>query len=383
MGASRRVTEVAKRSLISVRMARAPETGAIVASVNTQGPYGEDWIRDGAFLNRMLDENGYTSLVTQHNLFYARIQASPTNPSAIRPSGNWTMAAYADGIDGAPIPWEIDETGLGIWTLYDHSTFLHGPAARAYLDQVYPAIVRSADFLTLCEDPTNGMQCTANEDDNYTPSQSLHGAETVYLGLRSALAAAHAMGDTDPRVGRWRARLGRLGAAIDRLYDPAKGAYREGNSGGNAYNLDYSDGGWLLWPVHYRPYHDPTMRGERATVERAMRAALAAPRGQYEAKALLGLAYSSGGPRATARLRGTLDYLARALTTPTGFFGESWTRLPGGRPLPVQDMPHVWEHALFYLAALRIDGARRYTFQRTDAFTRACRSKAAPPRACG
>jgi hypothetical protein len=181
---------------------------------------------------------------------------------------------------------------------------------------------------------------------------------------------------------RWKARLARLGAAIDRLYDPAKHAYGEGNSGGNAYNLDYSDGGWLLWPVHYRPYNDPTMRGERATVERSMRTALAGPRGQYEAKALLGLAYASGGPPATARLRGTLGYMARALTTPTGLFGESWTRLPGGRPIPVQDMPHVWEHALFYMAALRIAGAHRYTFERTDAYGRACRSKAAPPRAC-
>jgi GH15 family glucan-1,4-alpha-glucosidase len=380
-GASRRVTAVAKRSLISLRLARAPQTGAIVASANTQGPYGEDWIRDGAFLNRVLDENGYTDLVTQHNLFYARIQASPTNPSAIRPSGNWTMAAYADGVDGAPIPWEIDETGLGIWTLYDHSTFLRGRAARAYLAEVYPAIVRSADFLTLCEDPTNGMQCIANEDDNYSPSQSLHGAETVFLGLRSAVAAAKAMGDTGVRVGLWKARLDRLGAAIDRLYDPAKGAYGEGASGGNAYNLDYSDGGWLLWPVQYKPYADPRMRGEAATVDRAMRTALAGPRGQYEAKALLGLAYARRDPAELARLRGPLGYMARALTTRTGLFGESWIRI-AGHPRPVQDMPHVWEHALFYLAALKIDGSRRYTFERHDIFTRSCRSGSAPRHAC-
>ena len=292
------------------------------------------------------------------------------------------MNSYADGIDGAPIPWEIDETGLGIWTLYDHSTFLHGPAARSYLRAVYPAIVRSADFLTLCEDPTSGMQCIANEDDNYSPSQSLHGAETVYLGLRSALAAARATGDADARVGRWRARLGRLGAAIDRLYDPATKAYRKGNSGGNAYNLDYSDGGWLLWPVQYKPYDDPTMRGEAATVDRAMRAALAGPRGQYEAKALLGLSYARRDPAARARLRGPLAYMARALTTPTGLFGESWVRIRGRRPLPVQDMPHVWEHALFYLAALKIDGARRYTFERGDVFRSACRSGTAPRLAC-
>jgi hypothetical protein len=330
----------------------------------------------------MLDENGLTDWVTAHNLFYARVQASPANPSPLRPSGNWTMASYADGVDGAPIPWEIDETGLGIWTLYDHAAFLHGADAHAYLAQVYPAIVRAANFLTVCEDPTNGMQCPANEDDNYTPSQSLHGAETVFLGLRSAIAAAKVMGDTSPQVGLWQARLGRLDAAIAHLYDPSKGAYGEGASATNAYNVDYGDGGWLLWPVQYKPYTDPTMRGEANAVDQAMGASLAAPQGQYEAKALLGLAYARRDPASLARLRPTLGYMANALTTPTGLFGESWKRLTNGHPLPVQDMPHVWEHTLFYLAALKIDGARRYTFDRSDVFQRECRARTAPRAAC-
>lgn len=378
-----RVRAVAKRSLISLRLARDSASGAIVASANTQGPYGEDWIRDGAFLNHLLDQLGLSTWVTEHDLFYARIQTSPANPSAVRPIGNWPMASYSDGVDGAPIPWEIDETGLGLWTLFDHSTFLSGATAHAYLTQVYPAIVRAADFLTTCEDPTNGMQCTANEDDNYTPSQSLHGAEAVYLGLRSAVAAAHALGDSGPEAARWQARLDTLGAAIDALYDPAQHAYREGNASGNAYNLDYGDGGWLLWPVEFKPYSDPSMEGEAAAVEHSMNASLAGPRGQYEGKALLGLAYAyAGDPAALARLRQPLAVLANDVTTPTGLFGESWKRLANGRPLPVQDMPHVWEHALFYMAALKIDGASPYSFQREDAFTRACRGRRAPAGAC-
>jgi hypothetical protein len=292
------------------------------------------------------------------------------------------MAYYGDGTDGAPIPWEIDETGLGAWTLYDHYTFLRGASARDYLKRVYPAIARAADFLTLCEDPANGMQCLASEDDNYTPSQSLHGAETVLLGLRSALAAARAMGDRSPDVSRWEARLGRLRAAIERLYDPARHAYGEGSTGGNAYNLDYGDGGWLLWPVRLARYSDPRMRGEAAAVEQSVRAALRGPRGQYEGKALLGLAYALRGRAAKGRLSPLLEYMAGSLTTPTGLFGESWERLPGGRPFPVQDMPHVWEHALFYLAALRVHGAAPYSFAAADAVTRACRARVAPAGAC-
>lgn len=38
-------------------------------------------------------------------------------------------------------------------------------------------------------------------------------------------------------------------------------------------------------------------------------------------------------------------------------FGEAWERF-GGVPKPVEDQPHVWEHCLYYLAAIQIDGAR-------------------------
>jgi hypothetical protein len=380
-GAPARVMEVAKRSLISLRLARDPETGAIVASANTQGPYGEDWIRDGAFLNHMLDENGLADWVTRHNVFYTRVQASPDNPSGLRPIGNWSMASYSDGVDGAPIPWEIDETGLGIWTLWEHYSYLEGAGAHAYLARVYPAITRSADFLTQCADPTNGMQCIANEDDNYTPSQSLHGAEAVWLGLRSAVAAADAMGDGAAAT-RWRARMDQLGAAIDKLWNPSKNAFSEGNASGNAYNLDYGDGGWLLWPVQFKPYDDPKMRGEAAAVLKAMDTALAGERGQYEGKALLGLAYADPSPGVRAHLRDTLAYMAGNLTTPTGLFGESWTKLSNGKRIPVQDMPHVWEHALFYMAALKIDGSEPYRFAGADWVSRACKRGTAPRSGC-
>jgi GH15 family glucan-1,4-alpha-glucosidase len=372
-----RVIEVAKRALISIRLAIVPGTGAIVASSDTQGPYGEDWIRDGSFINQVLDMSGHADEVTAHNLFYARVQTSPANPSPIRPSGNWPMASYGDGIDGAPIPWEIDETGLGIWALWSHAEYLQPGARTRYVSEVYPAIARAADFLVECQDPLSGLQCPANEDDNPTPSQSLHGAETVLLGLRSAVAAAAQTRDAGPRAAAWRARLARLDAAIKALYDPRGRAYREGDSTANAYNVEYGDGGWLLWPVAFRPYADPTMQGEAAAVRRAMDSSLASAQGSYEAKGLLGLAHASKTPA----LRGTLDYMAAALTTSTGHFGEAWRRI-GARPQPLQDMPHVWEGALFYLAAVEIDGARPYTFASEGLWRRACRAGAAPPSAC-
>ena len=364
-----RVIEVAKRSLITLRLAIAADSGAIVASSDTQGPYGEDWIRDGSFLNEVLDINGLTAIVTRHNLFYVRVQTTTTNPSPLRPPGNWPMASYADGVDGAPVPWEIDETGLGIWTLWNHASYLDPAARSAYLTAVYPTITRAANWLTSCRDPSNGFQCSASEDDNYTPSQSLHGAETVYLGLQSAIAAAAAMHDT-VAAAPWVTRLGELRHAIDGLYDPQARSYRESSTLPNGYNVDYGDGGWMLWPVAYRPYSDPAMIGEAAQVSASMQRSLAALRGQYEGKALIGLAYAWSTPTALQQreLLGTLSYMAADLTTNTGLFGESWTRTYGPRPTAVQDQPHVWEHSLFYLAAVRIAGTNPYSFDPVDYF---------------
>jgi hypothetical protein len=91
-------------------------------------------------------------------------------------------------------------------------------------------------------------------------------------------------------------------------------------------------------------------------------------------KALLGLAYAWSSPtRAQSReLHSTLAYVAHRLTTSTGLFGEAWERF-AGKPVAVQDQPHVWEHTLFWLAAVQIDGRRRYRFASGDYVGRACR----------
>jgi hypothetical protein len=376
--ANRRVVAVAKRSLISLRLAMVPGMGSIVASADTQGPYGEDWIRDGAFFNEVLDGNGFTAAVTKHNLFYARVQTSAANPSPLRPPGNWPMASYADGIDGAPVPWEIDETGIGTWTLLRHASFLSAAERKSYLAAVYPAITRAADFLTRCVDPTTGLQCPASEDDNYTPSQSLHGAEATVLGLRSAIAAAALVGDTAAHVAQWQARLRALLAAIDmHLYDPQRHEYTEGNTTGNAYDAAYEDGGWLLWPVQLKPADDPVMRDEALAVQRTMDASFKAPTGEYESRGLLGLAHQWAHPtqEQLAGMRHDLAYTASRITTPTGLLGEAWKRFSSAKPQPVEDMPHVWEHSLFYLAAIQIDGARPYSFDRSGLYARLCAAR--------
>ncbi|HEX4864159.1 MAG TPA: hypothetical protein VFV02_08810, partial [Acidimicrobiales bacterium] len=353
------VLRAAQRALISMRLAVDPDTGAIVASADTESPYGEDWIRDGTFINRALDIAGFASLVTRHDLFEASSQSSLEHPDPLAPFGSWPMNVYGDGSPGGPIPYEIDETGFGAFTLWDHFHYLSGPAGTSYLSAVYPAIARAATWLSTCVDETNGLQCQASEDDSFTPSQTLHGAGPAVLGLRSALAAAVVLGDTSPQVVLWQQRLTQLGSAVDKLYDPSVGAYEEQPGATSAAPVSFADGGWLLWPVQLHPYSDPRMVGESKAVWSAMLTSLNGNSGGYEAKALLGVcdAWSPLSAVNKAKLDGQLHYMATQLTTNTGLFGEWWQRFPpAGQARPMNDIPHIWEGALFYLSAMCVDG---------------------------
>ncbi|MGH2747429.1 MAG: hypothetical protein ACRDKB_05845 [Actinomycetota bacterium] len=234
--APKAVTRLSKRALVSLRQvidkdtrdafpegAGVPRGGLIMASIATQSPYGVDWIRDGAYLNRALDIAGHHRTVAQHNYRYALLQtraSDGTRGGQPIPPGNWHMNFYADGVVGGPIPYEIDETGYGIWTLWDHYAqtkdinYLlvdHGGI-------VYRAIELAAQYLTdVCKDLTNNLQCVANEDDNPDPRQTVYGALLVWLGLDSAAKAARVRGGDAALANaqRWEARRDELAAAIE------------------------------------------------------------------------------------------------------------------------------------------------------------------------
>lgn len=393
-----RIVSVAERSLITMRLAVDPDTGAIVASADTQGPYGEDWVRDGSFIDAALDEAGYHGMVTSHAVFEAAAQTNASNPDVLRAPGNWPMNVYGDGIPGGPIPYEIDETGFGAWMLYQHSTYLSGGAATAYLEQVFPAIARAADWLTSCKDPLDGLQCYANEDDNVTPTQTLHGAGPDLLGLSSAVRAAEALvaaDPTNPSVITWRteatlwaARASQLQSSIEALYNAdgrRDGLFAESSPKETAFaglgepspvptaTETYADGGWLLWPVQILPASDSRMQSEAAAVLSTAAASLddstSGYTGSYEAKGLLGVCNSlSGLPASTAgadlaTIQQLVSMLAnssstpgqRGFTTDTGLFAEAWKNYQtssGVKVVPLNDEPHVWEHALYYMTAL-------------------------------
>jgi len=57
------IQQVARRGLINLRVGTDNATGAVVASIARQPPYGRDWPRDGAFFDVALDASGQSALV--------------------------------------------------------------------------------------------------------------------------------------------------------------------------------------------------------------------------------------------------------------------------------------------------------------------------------
>lgn len=337
------VTALSRRALVTLVQNYDPKSGAMVASIATQSPYGADWIRDGAYFNyaldRLLDEHGW---VNQRNRWYASLQEGANqhvNSPAI-PDGNWAMNYYADGTVAGPIPWEIDETGYGLWTLYDHYRVTGN---GTYLEQVYPAIERGAEHLLDCKDAA-GRQCEAHEDDNLEPAKTIVGGASVDAGLQAAVLAAEALGKQDD-ADRFRERLHELGAAIDEhYYDETAGSYASPR---------------VVMPAFLKPLDSPRMQRHLQSMWASVEPTFDGERrvGLYESKSLLGLAKGwEGNETRMARVEEGLDWVADEHATPdTHVMGEVWLRHPNtsdGEVVTSVSQPHAWEQLLFYLAAL-------------------------------
>jgi GH15 family glucan-1,4-alpha-glucosidase len=341
---------LARRSLAVLRAACDRPSGSMVASVAPQLPYALDWTRDGAFLNLALDEAGYPELVTRHNAYYARIQRADGLLA-----GTYPMNTYEDGTPGGPIFLEIDNAALATWTLADHTRFLPEPERQAYRERVWPAVRRGAQFLVRWRDPWSHLPLPANEDDDPGFSRGIQATVTAILALRAAetLARDLSAGDADG----WKRRRAELTEALFRhLWDDDAGRLVDGGPK----ELDAS--AWAIWPCAVFEPGDPRADAQGEYLWRELQRALSGEKARsgYDAKLFLALA-ALWGPHHPRRPQLVEAYrrFAHELPTPdTGLLGEHYRihRQPGGgvRFEHLNDVPHVWEHALHYLTLLRL-----------------------------
>jgi hypothetical protein len=386
---SPRLLEVCQRALMNLLVAMDKNTGAIVASIARQAPYGLDWPRDGAFFNVALDVAGFPDLAAKHARFTMRAQRAsavapeplinttpPTDPddpgAATYPADAWEMNYYADGLVGGNIRWEIDNAGLAVWGLTDHARYLDATAAAAWQAEIWPTVERAANLLARWRDPANGLHAPAYEDDNHHPTQTLHGAITTWLALHRSAELADDLGNTTEAT-RWRARADELGAAIEtHLVDQQTGLFIEGLD--EAVNPGNAAGGasaWALWPAGFLAHTD---HDERTTAIADWLMGLAAERltlthggGAYIPKILVAVAMTDRRPATRTRVLELLETLARDTATPdTAIFGEVFAAVDDdddGTPDRFSarvSKPHVWAGVLTYLSAMAATETARF-----------------------
>lgn len=338
------ILKVAKRSLITIRNAYDKNTGNIPASVSRQPPYFLDWPRDGAFINYALDQAGYHGMVEKHNRYYANIQ---------RASGTWGMNYFPDGTEGGPLLFEIDETGLTMWTMWKHYEMT---GDRSYLENVYPSIKKAAIFLTDWKDPSSDLQFYAHEDDNPVPTQTMNGATTVYLGLKSAIKAGEVVGEDKEILQSWKKRKSNLRSEIEKEF-----------SQGSVTGIPGGRSSWIVWPAKLENFDNVKM-GYQAeivwdTISESMNSKTVGESKSYEIMDILSLAHMwTDNEVKENKLKESLNWWAEGIATQdTRQFGEFHYLVREENELVWKNkiaIPHVWNHALFYSAAMTVYGSR-------------------------
>lgn len=373
--ASDNIKALSKRSLVTLVENYDPRSGAIVASIARQSPYAEDWPRDGAYFNTVLDHQlGLHQWVEKRNHWYADLQKQSTDSTQpLVPAGNWAMNYYGNGKIGGVIPWEVDETGYMVWAFWDH---FRATGNQTYLAEIYPALQRAADFLVDFKDPENGLQKSAHEDDHFYKSQTLVGATTTWMAMDAAEKAAQELGYSQDAQ-RYGQRKQELDDAINQQL---------WNSQRQAWGVDHPGRAELAWPARFRPWSDAQMQSHLATAWNKVETTFQQPngpnntnsegrvKGLYETKFLIPLAQSANATGDSVRLdrvKAGLNWVADKWATPdTHIMGEVWMKCgePADTAWPCDDpnsahhyedgimavvsQPHAWEQALFYLGAV-------------------------------
>ncbi|MBI5513414.1 MAG: hypothetical protein HY909_06565 [Deltaproteobacteria bacterium] len=390
-----RILRASRRAMLHVYNGTDRATGAIVASIARQAPYGLDWPRDGAFFDLALDVAGdwqATSRRLAWALPLARLEAlgrgdidlvldpaPPVDPrSGLRayPEAAWEMNYYSDGTLGGFFRFEIDNTAWMVWSAAVHAAWapedVRDDLARAYWEPVR----RSTEMLAAWRDPTTGLPAPAQEDDNAAFTQTLHGGTAVFAALEAAARLARHTGHPD-EAGRWERRAGELrDVLVSRFYDSSRMRFVNDVTGAATTNPGSSSLGataWLVHPARLLPYEDPRMGPQ---VRRDLEQVLAQLRGDpgteggaYLTKTTLAAAVylaRSGDTSVRPLLEEALTRLARDVIDPdTQTMGEVFVTIrdPSGAVVRRENrvsVPHLWEGALFYLSAMALARPDRF-----------------------
>ena len=359
------VRKTSLRSLITIKTSTSrfgvdsdSRMAAVSASVASQPPYAADWPRDGSFVNAALEAAGLTGESTSHNRFYARVQRT-SGPLG----GTYGMNYGADGVVQGPIPLELDETGLALKSMSDNSRRNGHYLDAAWRNSTWVSIQRSAEFLVRWRSKQPPyLPLPANEDDSPSLKVGLEDCCAVCAGLVSAAKLAALITGHNATAERWMARALEVRHAISQVFFSTSaqvpGTFVPKDVTGPQ---SLRGASWIL-SLGIFPQTDSRLAKHAEALWNATSPIFRGVPGIYAYNAEQIYALSTYSPwmhdsKKRNLLEQSLVFLCTHVATQgTNHFGEHY-ELISRDPVAVvniNNMPHCWEHALVYLAALNV-----------------------------
>jgi glucoamylase len=209
-----------KRSLLLFRLMSDKNTGGLLASPEidegfTQcGRYAFCWGRDAAFITQALDETGLHDEAERFYDWAVRVQDT---------EGFWHQRYHMDGSLAPSWGIQIDETGSVLFGMLSH---FHMTKNLYFLERMWPAIVKAADFLKGCLDPDTGLPQPSFDLWEERKGEHTYSTAAVIAGLHAAAEMGRLLGAAEETIQGWlQSASGIKQAMLQQLVDPEAGVF--------------------------------------------------------------------------------------------------------------------------------------------------------------
>ncbi len=188
---------VYRRSLLMFGLMADKNTGGLLASPEidegfTQcGRYAFCWGRDAAFITQALDEAGLYQDTARFYDWAVRVQDT---------EGFWHQRYHMNGNLAPSWGIQIDETGSVLFGMLKH---YHATKDRLFLDRMWPAVVRAADFLKGFIDSDTGLPQPSFDLWEERKGEHTYSTAAVIAGLNAAAEIGRQIGASKEIIEKW------------------------------------------------------------------------------------------------------------------------------------------------------------------------------------
>jgi GH15 family glucan-1,4-alpha-glucosidase len=257
-----------KRILINTLLATNKGNGIGSSVGQTQPPYTMIWVRDAAIMGYMLDCAGFSKEAEDNVNFIAHTQRKVENSDCKKPenkecfAGTWSQCYFANGTPSWDYDFEVDEVGWGIWAMYTHGLFIEKSLQKDYFLKYEKNIILATDFLVQFKDK-NGLPKSAREDDLLWKSQTILGASTTLIGLKSAIASLEVINPNHEKLKVYQERQLELENAINKeFWNEKRGEFEKAGYG------NFGPRGLIIWPAQFVPANDFKMINQAKSINK-------------------------------------------------------------------------------------------------------------------